>query len=249
MANELEPRVGQSPEQPTSLMSRALGWTATGLAAGTLLFEQSPGNEAVRADAAFSVLSHTDSWLLAGGAVAAITFGVEMGCSILTATGMHFNAGGLDRALNSRFVNKIIPKKQLENDPDKPLSQSAKASIGERATDATIALGIGAAIVILRKQRQNSNRNFGQNMETGFEASLAVALFSGAVGALATGGAAALDKIGLQKPAEIFVDVASNWKTYAIGLGALWGGTYIKNKLQERKVLHAELLEQERIEP
>lgn len=203
------------PEQERSLSDKIkIGASITSLA-----FQQSPGNEAVRAWAALNVYSSTGSPLLAGAAVGVVTLAVEgaTGASIAT-------------TLNSeKETSEKIRKKFNQNNKN-----DTKVAPGSRASDMALALGIGSGGVIVKRHFNDSQRTFQQDMRTNVRASSLIAGFSAGVAALATGGIDYADRIGFERVAETSVAVLSDWRTYVGAIALAQGYSFVRKKLDKR---------------
>ncbi len=187
---------------------------ATGAA---LLFEQSPGNESVRATAAFNVLEDTEDEFIAGAVtVAGLTMAIEGATSILIAAGLNRNSHVFEKKL-SKFRNKL-------NDDD-DTDTDKKASLAEKLTDTGITCTIGPGMVVFRRHFQEEDRTFLKDIKTATGYCAVGSVVSGGIGYMAVGGVAHADKVGLGVPAEYFVDYATDWKFWT---ALLAGGYAIK---------------------
>lgn len=215
-----QPPVVNLPET-TTLKRNIIGGIAIAAAVAAFIFEQSPANEALRTTAAFNVLDDTESPFISGSAVAGITMAIEMGSSTLAAAGFHF-----EKERMQKFINKFKKPDSEGGHIIDSEDQETKSKSKEIFFDTGTALGFGAAIVIARKRFIDTERTFKDDILTGTKASAVIAGVSGLIGYLATGGVDNADKIGLEKPAEVFVKYATDWKVWA----AVFGSLYIAGK-------------------
>lgn len=194
------------------------------VAAGTsLLFQQSPGNEGLRANVGLDVLKMTRNAFAVGGAVTAITFGIEMGSSSLIAAGLNSRLKSLQR------FSGWVQSKRFKNN-----SKTTKSIASDKITDMGIALGIGAGLVTAKHHFQDTEPTLRKDLITGAKASTLVAGYSGGVAVLMAGGISKAKNIGLGTPAEYFVKYGSDWK-YCFGVvGIVMGGVWVKNKIMHR---------------
>lgn len=204
------------PENGKSLKANIIGGLAITAAVAAFIFEQSPANEALRTTAAFNVLDDTASPFAAGSAVAGITMAIEMGSSTLAAAGFHFEKERMQTFIN-KFKKSDPEDEQITTEPKKSENNAKEIFL-----DTGTALGFGAAIVIARKRFVDTERTFKDDILTGAKASAVIAGVSGFIGYLATGGVDNADKVGLEKPAEVFVNYATDWKVWAAVFGSLY---------------------------
>lgn len=215
-------------ENAKSLGANIIGGLAITAAVAAFIFEQSPANEALRTTAAFNVLDDTASPFAAGSAVAGITMAIEMGSSTLAAAGFHF-----EKERMQKFINKFKKPDSEDGQIIDAEEQKTKSKSKELFLDTGTALGFGAAIVIARKRFVDSERTFKDDILTGAKASAVIAGVSGFIGYLATGGVDNADKIGLEKPAEVFVNYATDWKVWAAVFGSAYVATNAKSWIKK----------------
>lgn len=206
---------------------KIIGGLIVAAAAGALIFEQGPANEALRTKIGLDVLQASNSEIAVGSAIAAVTLAIEMGSSGLFAMGVHKERERVDKLL-SRFRKK----EELEEDVkhEKEHAKEKKNELVEKVTDAGVALGIGAAIVIARKRVVDPKRTLKQDLVTGLKASSVIAGVSGIIGWLAAGGIRHAASVGMEKPAQYFVDYATDWKFWGVVIAAVYGTSYLRNK-------------------
>lgn len=206
----------------SSRRDKILGGALLAAAIGSLVFEQSPANEALRVSAGLDVLKATSNELAVGGVVAAITYGIEMGSSGLIAAGLNSRLKSLRRF--STFVHERLFKKR-------PQDESKTA---DRITDMGIAIGIGAGLVAVKHHVQNEQPSLKKDLSVANKASLLVAGVSGSIGVLAAGGIEHAEKVGLGTPAEYFVDYGTDWRFWVGVIGVIQGVKWIKGKFSKR---------------
>jgi len=201
---------------------RILGGLLLAAAGASLVFEQSPANEALRVSAGLNVLKSTMNELAVGGVVGAITYGIEMGSSGLISAGLNSRLKSL-----RRFSGWIHDK--LFNNTKKTDTKTT-----DKITDMGIALGVGAGLVTAKHHFQDAEPSLKKDLITSAKASTLVAGFSGGVAVLAAGGIARAEKIGLGKPAEYVVKYGTDWKFWLGVVGVIQGGSWLKNKIMNR---------------
>jgi len=200
-----------------------IGGLSVAAAAGALVFEQGPANEALRTKVALDVLTATSNEIAVGVATAALTYGIEFGSSALLALGAH---------KEGQRVEKLISKFKKDDKGKSEEEHNKNSHFKENVTDAGIALGVGAAIVIARKRLVDPKRTLGEDLKTGAKASAVIAGVSGMIGYLAAGGIEHAKSVGLEKPAQYFVDYATDWKFWAGVLACVYAGSYIKEQVK-----------------
>jgi|GEM_PF-1364810 len=201
---------------------RILGGLLLAAAGASLVFEQSPANEALRVSAGLNVLKSTMNELAVGGVVGAITYGIEMGSSGLIAAGLN------SRLKSLRSFSGWIHDKMFNN------TKKTDTKTTDKITDMGIALGIGAGLVAAKRHVQNERPSLKQDLSVANKASLLVAGVSGSIGVLAAGGIEHAEKIGLGKPAEYIVNYGTDWKFWLGVVGVIQGGSWLKNKIKNR---------------
>lgn len=175
------------------------------LAVGALIFEQSPANEALRTWLGLEVLDRTRSEWLVGAAIFGVTMLIEGVSSLLIVAGLH---------LPSKLVRRLTDR--LGSVETAAPNRSRGARVGGILTDASLALGVGAGLVVMRRHLRMAQPKVGTDARVGVNASLVVAVVSGAIGVLAAGGIRHADKIGLGTPARWFVDYATDWRFWLV---------------------------------
>lgn len=190
----------------------------------SVAFQQSPGNEAFRTAAAMEVLEETQDEIAVGGAVAGITMAIEGSTSALIALGLNQERGSVKRLIQ-RFKKKSAPNMGDPEDDAKPSKMSSLANVG-------IALGVGPGIAVAKRHLEEAEPHIRKDMSRALGYSALGSAVSGGIGYLVAGGIKHADKVGLETPAEYFVDYATDWKFWT---GLVVGGYALKtakNKVQ-----------------
>jgi hypothetical protein len=192
------------------------------LAIAAIAFEQSPANEAIRANIAFRTLDQTGNSLTVGIVVAALTLVIEGIPALLIALGLHSNPGLLHRLMD-----------RLGIDVDAATERDApRRSVGAVLTDAGIALGIGAGLVIVRRRFRSPLRSLAEDLRTGAWACVLVAVVSGIIGFLLAGGISYAADVGLERPAELIVDYAADWRFWLVVVVVIQVGPWLVRRLR-----------------
>lgn len=202
---------------------RWLSRTVVVLSIAALAFEQSPANEAVRANLAFRALDHTGNAVVVGAVVFAITLVIEGVPGGLIAAGLHLNPGLLRRLMRrDRHGDDATPE------------PARRGGIGSTLTDVGIALGVGAGLVVVRRRWATPTRTLRDDLRTGAWACMVVAVVSGIIGFLVAGGIRYADDVGLGRPAELVVDYATDWRFWLVVVVAVQGGSWIAGRVRRR---------------
>lgn len=213
-------------ERPTIGTSASrVPWPArvvVALAVVAIAFEQSPANEAIRTNVAFRVLERTGDAPQVGLVVAAVTLLIEGIPALLIALGLHLNPGLLARLMERLGV-------EVDTTPE---GERPRRTVGSALTDAGIALGIGAGLVIVRRRWTNLHRSLGEDLRTGAWACLLVAGVSGVIGYLLAGGIRYAADIGLERPAELVVDYAADWRFWLVVVVVIQVGPWLVRRLR-----------------
>jgi len=202
-------------------------WVARGvivLAVASLAFEQSPANEAIRANLAFRVLDHTGNALAVGITVLLITLVIEGLPGVLITAGLHLNPG-----LTRRLMRKA--EGDIEQERLAP-KKSAVRKFGSTLTDIGIALGIGAGLVVVKRRFNEPDRSVRQDLVTCAKATLVVAVVSGFIAWLIAGGLAYAEDIGLERFAELVIDYAVDWRFWFIVIICVQGASWIAGRIK-----------------
>lgn len=200
-------RVSTAPDTsgPTTWPWRVVATATVALAAASLVFEQSPANEAVRTNVALEALKRTESPVAVGLTVAAITVVIELASALLITAGLHQRSGAVQR-LKRRMVDRAT-----ERSGDMVGADATPTSwIRTLGADTAIALGLGAGIVTLRRHVADPNPSVRQDVRVSLEATAMIAVVSGLIGYLLGGGIANADRVGLATPAGWVVDYGTD---------------------------------------
>lgn len=192
------------------------------LSIAALAFEQSPANEAVRANLAFRALDHTGNAFVVGAVVFTITLVIEGVPGGLIAAGLHLNPGLLRRLM------------RRDRGGDDASASPRRGGIGSTLTDVGIALGVGAGLVVVRRRWADPRRTLRDDLRTGAWACMVVAVVSGLIGFLVAGGIRYADDVGLERPAELVVDYATDWKFWLVVVVLIQGGSWLSGRLRHR---------------
>ncbi len=190
------------------------------LSVAALAFEQSPANEALRANVAFRVLDETGDAIAVGFTVLAITLPIEGIPALLIAAGLH---------LNPDLLRRLMRKRALDDLPADPASHR---DVRSTLTDVGIALGVGAGLVVVRRRWADPARSFADDIRSGAWACAVVAVVSGFIGHLVAGGIENAARIGLERPAEIVVDYATDWRFWTVVVVLIQGLPWLIGKLR-----------------
>lgn len=180
----------------------------------SLVFEQSPLNEALRALFGFRAFQLTNNALFVGLVVALLTLVIELTSSILIAAGL--NSSVKFKA----FLNRHTPTRNGRT------SYTVKNS----AADYLLALGIGAGSLVIIKHLKNRDQVFLADLKSAFKASCVIAVFSGFVGFLAGGGIVIAQDYGLADQAQYFLDIVTDWRFWLIIVLVSQGGEFLKRR-------------------
>ena len=179
---------------------RALKLLLGGAALACLIFQQSPGNEAVRTAAALAILRRTNNEFAVAATVGLLTMIIEGGSSLLIALGLHLDNDFVDRMLSR--VRRVEP--------------AGAQSTASRFADFGITLGSGAGLVVIKHHVLNPQRTRRQDARTGLSFALFGSAFSALIGFLAAGGIKYADRVGLGVPAKYFVKYATDWRSWMV---------------------------------
>lgn len=214
-----------SLEQTSAWKKNALRIGLVGATVGALIFEQGPGNEAVRTMAAFDVLDNTNSPLAAGGAVAALTMAIETGTGGLIALGLHEEKATIKKVLN-RFKRKSAPELDEEGNI---IEKEKERTLATKAGDMALAVSVGPGIAMTKRHLQEAEPTMRKDMKRLLGYSAVGSALSGGIAYLVTGGVKHAEAVGLETPAEYVADYGADIRTWAGILGAIYGYKAVKN--------------------
>jgi hypothetical protein len=190
-----------------------------GIAALSAAFQQSPGNEALRAYAALSVYDHTRNPLLVGATVGAVTVAIEGLSSYSISAALNSENDTVEK-LKNRFRRGDVEE---------------RASSNNRLSDVSVALGIGAGGLVVKRHLQEPSRTLKQDIKTTTKATALIAGTSASVAGLVGGGIEYAERIGLERPAEVMVNVLTDWRTYVGAFAVAQAYNYTKKLLPKLK--------------
>lgn len=204
--------------------------SATVMAAlGALVFQQSPANESVRANAAFRVLEVTDDEIAAALIVVALTMVIEGVTSVLIALGLDLPGRWLSSKLDL-FRTRLDPGQRSPGHGRRPESWPA------RLTDTGITLSLGPGLVVVRRHLQEPARTLTSDLRTLIGYCVVGSVVSGVIAWLVVGGVAHADAVGLGVPARWFRDWAADWRFWVALLGAGYGLSWLVKRIRRRVV-------------
>lgn len=205
-------------------VGRSLGDRIKNVGAITVFaFQQSPANEAIRACVGANIFDYTGNPLLVGAGVGVATMAIEGLSSLSIGAALQDEHGMVNR------FKHMIKRGQSENMP---------APNSSAVSDTAVMLGIGAGALVVKRHFEEPDRNLAKDVRTSVKASGFIAGFSGGVAGLASGGLSYASSVGLEKPAEIMINVLADGRTYIGLLGAAAITSVIKkgwHKLQSRR--------------
>jgi hypothetical protein len=199
------------------------------LAVVALGFEQSPANEALRTALGLEVLDRTQNEWAVGATVFGLTCLIEGISSVLIIMGLHGPSGMVER-ITTRFRTAAS-----EDDSTAANQSSRMARAGGVLTDASLALGVGAGLVVIRHHLRHATRPVSADLGTGAVATTVVAGVSGAIGVLAAGGIRHAARVGLETPAQWFVDYATDWRFWLVVFAAIQVASAVRRLLNRSK--------------
>lgn len=222
-----------TPER--SLIKRTVAAATVAAAGASLIFEQSPLNEAARVNIGLDVLQTTQSAPAVGVTIAAVTAGIEMTSSGLISLGLH-SEGGAVQKLKQRLSKKSqTALEQSDEEESQVLSEEAYTlfgTIADKTANVGIALGLGAGLVTVKEHMRDDDPTLKKDLATSAKASGVVAGVSGGIGYLAAGGIRHANDTILETPAEIFVDYGTDTKFWIGALAVGYGGYFAKKGIQ-----------------
>lgn len=240
--------ISADAEQPVahrSMFQRGIAALTVAAAGGSLVFEQSPANEALRVNIGLDVLQNTQSSVAVGATIAAVTAGIEMGSSSLISLGLHTEGGAVQS-----LKNRLSKKSQVAIEQDDAGIDSKKTALSRAAdklTNVGIALGLGAGLVTVKEHMKDPEPTLGKDLKTSAKATGIVAGVSGGIGYLAAGGISHANGTIFETPAELFVDYGTDTRFWigalAVGYGAYYAKKGAKSLFGRRKNSNEENLQ------
>ncbi len=211
-----------------SIRRKIIGGAIVGLATAALFVEQSPLNESVRIPPAAAVFRSTGSELKTGGVVGALTLGIEIPTSILVSAGLNYERDRIRKVVN-RFKGADTGYSKKDETPK-------DYGLRDIVTDTSIAFGLGPSVLVAKRHIQNPERTFKSNVKTGVKASVAVSALAASIGGISAVLLKQADNLGaFKKPAEYFVDYATDWKFWIGVVGSIQVLSYARNKLRGKR--------------
>ncbi len=224
-----------SVNEPRSLMRRIYNATVVTAAGGSLVFEQSPANEAMRINAGLEVLQNTGSAVAVGATIFGITAIIEGLSSGLITAGLH-TEGGLVQKLKEK-MKKEVPSASVTEEVLET-KRSYLGRIANAGADVGIALGLGAGLVTVKRHVSDPEPTLKKDVVNSAKATAIVSGVSGTIGYLAGGGIANAEKLGLETPAQYVIDYGTDTKFWmsalAVGYGAYFTQKGVKKLFGRR---------------
>lgn len=219
-------------EERRSFLQRSIAALIVASAGASLLFEQSPANEALRINIGLDVLQGTQSSVAVGATIAAVTAGIEMGSSGLISLGLH-SKGGAVRRLKDKLTgrNKEIIEVEGNEDLDTSKKASVLGKIANEGANVGIALGLGAGLVTMKEHVRDPDPTLAKDLKTSAKAAGIVSAVSGAIGYLAAGGISHAQGTIFERPAELFVDYGTDTKFWIGALVVGYGAAFVKKRI------------------
>lgn len=205
--------------------SNAIILTAAG---GSVVFEQSPLNEALRVNVALDVLQGTGSSLAVGATVFGITAAIEGVSSGLITAGLHAEGEGVKK-LKDRLKGKKNKNQETVSEAKKVGFLGKMANFG---SDVAVSLGLGAGIVTAKRHIASQNPTLKEDIKNSAKATTYVSTVSGGIGYLASGGIANAAKIGMETPAQYIIDYGTDTKFWMGVLVVGYGGYGLKRGVE-----------------
>jgi len=219
-------------EERRSFLQRSIAALVVAAAGASLLFEQSPANEALRINVGLDVLQGTQSSVAVGATIAAVTAGIEMGSSSLISLGLHAKGGAVQR-LKSRLTgkNKDAVKAEANTDSGSVENVSILGKVADKGANVGIALGLGAGLVTMKEHVRDPDPTLAKDLKTSAKAAGIVSAVSGAIGYLAAGGISHAQGTIFERPAELFVDYGTDTKFWVGALAVGYGVAFVKKRI------------------
>lgn len=199
---------------PRAWTGRVLATATIAAAVASLVFEQSPANEALRTNVGLDVLQRSQSAVAVGLVVAAVTVIIELVPALLITAGLH-QPGGPVEWLKRRMIQRAEARERAA-----PASRTRRPRrYGTLGADMAVALGLGAGIVTLRRHVADPHPTVAGDLRASGAATAVVAVASGAIGYLLAGGLAHADSLGLGVLAGWIIDYGADtrfWVTVLV---------------------------------
>lgn len=190
-------------------------------ALATFGFQQSPGNEMARTYLGISLLDASHNPGLAALGVGVATVAIEGISGLSTSVALNSNSAAYER-----LKAKLKRRSSVESDSSKT----------DRANDIALALALGTSIVVAKKHFQYEGRTLKDDRRTMAKAVGLISTTSAGIAFLAAGGVEYADEVGLGDQAEIAVNYALDWKTYAVMFGVIQVGSFMHRKFKRSNI-------------
>lgn len=222
-----------SVNEPRSLMRRIYNATVVTAAGGSLVFEQSPANEAIRVNAGLDVLQNTGSAPMVGLTIFGITAAIEGISSGLITAGLH-TEGGLVQKMKDKMQKNNNPE-HIEPELQKIGGRSYLGKLANAGANVGIALGLGAGLVTVKEHVADPAPTIKKDAITSAKATGVVSTVSGGIGYLAAGGISNAEKVGLETPAQYIIDYGTDTKFWMGALAIGYGGYFAKKGIDKMR--------------
>lgn len=203
-------------------------------AGGSLVFEQSPANEALRVNAGLDVLQSTGSAPAVGLTIFGITAAIEGISSGLISAGLHAEGGAVQR-LKARLQKSDAESDKSSQEKDSKKKTTILGRIANTGADVGIALGLGAGLVTVKRHVADPNPTLSKDLKNSAKATGIVSTVSGTIGYLAGGGIANAEKVGLETPAQYVIDYGTDTRFWMGALAIGYGGYFAKKGIDKFK--------------
>jgi hypothetical protein len=228
--------IGRHARAPERARWRAVvGAVVVALAAGSLVFEQSPANEVLRTNAALRVIEDGGGPVAVGLVVGAITVVIELGSALLITLGLHAEEGYVQR-VKRRLLDRGLSTGTTGRRRGRHRRTRALTRF---ATDVAIALGLGAGLVTIRHHVLDARPTLRRDLAVSVRATAIVAVVSGLIGYLAAGGIANAEKVGLGTPAQWVIDYGTDTRFWVsvlvVGYGLAFAIRLLRGRLRRRR--------------
>lgn len=221
--NEFDPDVVHEDGSWKEKTIKVAGGVVVSAAAVTYAFELSWLNEVWRVNAGTTELIQGGSAADVGLVVTKITAGIEVASGSLIALGLNMKSDTVDKL---KGWLKARRDEALE-DSEEELPKD-KSRLGSLATDAALALGAGAGIVVVKDHYMRDEPSLTKDMGSMAKGAAVVVPVSGLTGYLVGGGLNSTEGTALEKPAELFVDYALDSRFMFLALTAGYAFKYRK---------------------
>jgi len=203
--------------------AKVAGGVAVAAAAVSYGFDLSWLNEAWRVDAGVRELMHGGSATDVGILITKMTVAVEAISSTLVAAGLNVKSGSVDR-----FRNWLRTKKDEMFEGKEEELPKSNSTMGSLATDAGLALSVGAGMVVAKRHLANENSTVLNDAATIAAGTATIAAVSGTIGYLLAGGLNNTEGTVLETPANWLVDYGLDTRAILTFMGVVYAVKYRK---------------------